>query len=97
MVFAACVRTVQLGIKLLRPSPSFSMRQPDLTPPFEADNDACYLCNPTDLIHYFKKLGFRIERCGKPGRPPISYLFAAGTWVAARKPKESLTLRTPRL
>ena len=53
---------------------------------FHADNDACYLCNPVDLITFFRSHGYRIERRGKPGRPPLSYLFAGGTWVAARKP-----------
>ena len=61
------------------------MREPDITPPFHADNDACYLCNPTDLILYFKRNGFVIERRGNPGRLPLAYLFASGTWVAVRK------------
>ncbi|MEO6808270.1 MAG: class I SAM-dependent methyltransferase [Isosphaeraceae bacterium] len=77
--------TAQLLAKLVRRSPRFTMREPDVVPPFHADNDACYLCNPTDLISYFRGHGFRIVRRGKPGRPPLSYLFAGGTWVAARK------------
>ena len=28
---------------------AFTMREPDLRPPFHSDNDALYLCNPLDL------------------------------------------------
>jgi hypothetical protein len=80
------VRSSQLLVKLARRRPHFTMREPDPTPPFHADNDACYLCNPTDLIAYFRDRGYKILRRGKPGRPPLSYLLAGGTWVAARKP-----------
>ena len=83
------LRGFQLLAKLLHRAPRFTMREPDTTPPFHADNDACYLCNPTDLIRYFQGLGYRIERRGKPGRLPLTYLAAGGTWVAARKPNGS--------
>ncbi|GAC1335744.1 MAG: hypothetical protein NVSMB14_03220 [Isosphaeraceae bacterium] len=63
----------------------FSMREPDLKPPFHADNDACYLCNPIDLIKFFKSNGCEIVRVGLPGRPPLSWLAASGTYVTARK------------
>ena len=86
MIAAGVTRGFQLAGKLLRRRPHFSMRQPDDRPPFHADNDACYLCNPTDLIAFFRRRGFTIDRRGKPGRPPLSYLLAGGTWVAARKP-----------
>lgn len=78
-------RSFQIGAKLVRRSPHFTMREPDSNPPFHSDNDACYLCNPTDLLAYFIERGFQIERRGKPGRPPLSHLIAGGTWVAARK------------
>jgi SAM-dependent methyltransferase len=80
------VRAVQLIGKLLGGSPHFTMRIPDSTLPFYADNDACYLCNPTDLIAWFKTAGWHLLRRGRHGRPPLSYLLAGGTWVAARKP-----------
>jgi SAM-dependent methyltransferase len=83
------LRGIQLSTKLLRRTPRFTMREPDTTPPFHGDNDACYMCNPSDLIAYFRCRGFQVERRGKPGRPPFSYLFAGGTWVAARKPLTS--------
>jgi len=33
-------------------SPTFLMREPDQKPPFHADNDACYFCNPMDLFNW---------------------------------------------
>jgi hypothetical protein len=75
-----------LAGKLASRSANFSMREPDLAPPFHADNDACYWCNPTDLIHYFQERGFEILAHGRHGRLPLAWLFAGGTWVAARKP-----------
>jgi SAM-dependent methyltransferase len=80
------LRTFQMLGKLFRRRPTFTMRVPDTRPPFHSDNDACYLCNPTDLIAFFKSRGFRVVRKGRHGRPPLSYLLAGGTWVAARKP-----------
>ncbi|MGH8056917.1 MAG: class I SAM-dependent methyltransferase, partial [Candidatus Entotheonellia bacterium] len=80
------VRAAQLFGKLLSRRPRFTMRTTDTVPPFHADNDACYLCNPTDLIAWFKSAGWRVLRGGRHGRPPFSYLVAGGTWVAARKP-----------
>ena len=86
VVGLAGLRGLQLVAKLIRSEPDFAMRVPDPTPPFHSDNDACYLCNPTDLIRDFSRRGFEVVRRGKPGRPPLTYLFAGGTWVAARKP-----------
>jgi len=63
----------------------FTMRQPDLTPPFVADNDACYLCNPLDLVRFFSAHGADVIQSGAFGRPRLGTLLAAGTWVAARK------------
>jgi SAM-dependent methyltransferase len=83
---AGAARSFQMLAKVIRRRPHFTMRQPDTVPPFHADNDACYLCNPSDLIAYFRSRGLRVIRRGKYGRPPLSYLFAGGTWVAARKP-----------
>lgn len=82
----AVVRTLQLAGKLVRRSPRFLMREPDTVPPFHSDNDACYLCCPSDLIAYFRSLGWSIERRTKPGRVWPLHLLAGGTWVAARKP-----------
>jgi hypothetical protein len=89
IVGAAFLRGFQFLGKVSRRRPDFTMREPDTTPPFHADNDACYLCNPSDLIAHFRGRGFEVLRRGKPGRPPLSYLFAGGTWIAARKPATS--------
>lgn len=83
------VSSFRLAKKILRQHPQFTMRKPDTRPPFHGDNDACYLCNPSDLITFFKRQGFHLERRGKHGRLPLSYLLAGGTWVAARKPSLS--------
>jgi hypothetical protein len=49
-ILAVCLlRTGRLAGKLISWSSRFTMREPDSVPPFHADNDACYLCNPTDL------------------------------------------------
>ncbi len=74
-----------LSRKLLTSQPSFTMRVPDVRPPFVADNDACYLCNPTDIVRYFQNGSFRILRKGKDGRSAVSNLLAGGTWVAAQR------------
>jgi SAM-dependent methyltransferase len=71
--------------KLLEPGVRFGMRVPDSVPPFHGDNDSCYLCNPTDIVRYFRSKQFRILQNGKPGRPFPSQLFAGGTWVGVQK------------
>ncbi len=79
-------RSSQLLLSLFTPGPRFQMRTQDDAPPFHADNDACYLCNPTSIIRFFRSHGWEIICSGRPGRPKLSYLFAGGTWVAAKKP-----------
>ena len=71
--------------KTLKPGARFTMRQPDLTPPFYADNDACYLCNPIDLVKFLSKNGCCIIQNGAYGRPRWTASLAGGTWIAARK------------
>jgi len=72
--------------KLFNDKPEFLMRTPETVPPFYADNDACYLCCPTDLVRFFAANGLRILKNGKDGRPAWTALFVGGTWVAASKP-----------
>lgn len=86
IVAVTILRTAQLIRKLLIRRAHFTMRTPDTAPPFHSDNDASYLCNPADLIAWFRSAGWRMLRRGRHGRPPLSYLVAGGTWVAARKP-----------
>lgn len=61
------------------------MREPDLTPPFHGDNDACYLCNPIDISRYLHQNRCDILVNGKPGRFPGARLIAGGTYIVARK------------
>jgi SAM-dependent methyltransferase len=74
-----------LGRKILSPSVQFHMRAPDMRPPFHADNDACYLCNPLDLVRFFRSKGCEVVKNGCDGRPPLSWLVATKTYVAARR------------
>ncbi len=75
----------RLVTKMVTPEAGFSMRTPDTVPPFHADNDASYLCNPLDLAKYFGRRGYRVLHSVKPGRPAWTGLVAGGTWFAARK------------
>jgi SAM-dependent methyltransferase len=79
------ITTSLLLRKLISSKVIFNMRTPDTVPPFHADNDACYICNPTDLLKFFPTQGCQVEQNGRHGRFPLSYLLAGGTWVAARK------------
>jgi SAM-dependent methyltransferase len=65
--------------KKLTPDASFTMRRPDMTPPFHADNDAVYLCNPLDLVRYFSRNGCELVRNGAHGRLPFTAMLAGGT------------------
>lgn len=67
--------------------PVFEFRRPDLRPPFHADNDAIYLCNPLDVTRFLTSQGFRILRDVDLGRPRLTLFLAGGTWVAARAPE----------
>jgi SAM-dependent methyltransferase len=77
---------IRLAGKLMSSRPHFSMREPDLRPPFYSDNDACYLCNPVDLIKFFRSRGCRILRNGQYNRPPLSWLVTSGTYITACAP-----------
>lgn len=63
----------------------FTMREPDVVPPFHADNDATYLSNPIDLASFFRGQGCTILRDGALGRSTWLRMIAGGTWIAARK------------
>lgn len=76
---------MRVGVQCLSRQARFIMREPDMTPPFTADNDACHLCNPPDLARFLKEHSCRVFCNGKPGRPSWTASFAAGTWIAARK------------
>ena len=69
-------------------SPAFLMREPDHRPPFHADNDACYFCNPMDLFNWAKATGL-----AKPVRwwaldrsiARVIWPVTGGTWVVLEK------------
>jgi SAM-dependent methyltransferase len=69
-------------------APKFLKRQPDDQPPFDADNDACYFCNPMDLINWAKS-----SRLALPVRwwaldrasARLVWPLAGGTWVVLEK------------
>lgn len=71
--------------KLVSKKTSFTFRTPDLIPPFHADNDAVYLCNPIDLERFFVAHNCTVIRRSALGRGSLSRIIATGTWVMARK------------
>ena len=82
-LFVALARIIR---KSISPHAAFTMRKPDLRPPFHSDNDALYLCNPLDLTRYFRSLGCDVLRDVALGRPGWTRMLAGGTWVAVRTP-----------
>ena len=79
-------RTVR---KLVGENPvAFLQRQPDSRPPFHADNDACYFCNPMDLLAWARQTqGVKPIRWWAPDRSlgRFSWPFSGGTWVVLEK------------
>jgi SAM-dependent methyltransferase len=76
----------RIARKSLHHGTEFTMRDPDLRPPFEADNDATYLCNPIDLVGFFRCRGCKILRDVAIRRGRWTRMLATGTWVAVRTP-----------
>jgi SAM-dependent methyltransferase len=79
---------VKLGLifmKIIDSRATFTMREPDMTPPFHADNDACYLCNPIDFIKFLPSQNCVVRQNGFIGRPRFTSLIASGTFIAAHK------------
>jgi 2-polyprenyl-3-methyl-5-hydroxy-6-metoxy-1,4-benzoquinol methylase len=85
LIVSLCRNCVRLTAKLIARKPCFSMREPDLNPPFHSDNDACYVCNPIDLVKFFRCNGCRVLQNGKPGRPPLSWLVTTGAYITIMK------------
>jgi SAM-dependent methyltransferase len=71
--------------KSLNQNAEFTMRVPDTIPPFHADNDACYLCNPIDLVKFLPIQNCEVIQNGFYGRSRITQMIATGTFIAARK------------
>ncbi|MBY0314602.1 MAG: class I SAM-dependent methyltransferase [Bdellovibrionales bacterium] len=68
--------------------PLFKRREPDLIPPFHADNDACYYLNPLDLKYFFESKGYTVVTFSK-NRPGFMAMMPSGTGFVARKPETS--------
>lgn len=71
--------------KTLDNQATFTMREPDMNPPFHADNDACYLCNPIDFLKFLPTQNCVVIQNGFYGRSKLTSLIASGTFIAARK------------
>jgi SAM-dependent methyltransferase len=72
----------------VEPPVKFLMRDPDTRPPFHADNDASYYCNPLDLIHWAKQTSdVRPLRWWATDRHVARFIwpFTGGTWVVLEK------------
>ena len=66
----------------------FLPRQPDPQPPFHSDNDACYFCNPMDLIAWARQTpGIQAIHWWASDRRLARFFwpFAGGTWVVLEK------------
>lgn len=70
-----------------RRPPRWWLRAPDTTPPFVADNDACYYCCPMDLLQLARHTpGVRAVRWWSDRRlARWSWPLAGGTWVVLEK------------
>jgi SAM-dependent methyltransferase len=74
--------------KLVQRGPDFRMREPDSRPPFHADNDACYLCNPVDLVKWAeanKETSPRRWWAADRRFARALWPFLGGTWVVIEK------------
>lgn len=83
--FSLAQNSLRILSKLASSKAQFTMREPDLVPPFHADNDATYLCNPIDLMKALPPMGCSVTQLGAYDRPVGTWLLASGTWIAARK------------
>lgn len=80
-------RNIFFILKLYIKSKSiFKLREPDLLPPFHADNDACYFLNPLDLKYFYLSKGYQILNISGIDRSNSVAMVSSGTWFAARKP-----------
>lgn len=71
-----------------RNMPRFLMRIPDAKPPFHADNDACYFCNPLDLVNWARSRGdMTVLQSWADDRKGARFYWplAGGTWVVLQK------------
>lgn len=86
LLVSGLVNPIRLAAKWISPHPEFTMRRPDLNPPFHSDNDACYVCNPIDLVRFFRSQGWVTLRSCALNRWFVTSWLATGTYIAAQKP-----------
>jgi SAM-dependent methyltransferase len=81
-------RVLRASRSSLRHRPArFETRVPDAHPPFHADNDATWFCNPADLLAWSRETGLRPVRWWSDRRfARLWWRLAAGTWVALERP-----------
>ena len=103
VVWTMVTNGFRLGGKLLSPEANPTMRTPDTTPPFFADNDASFVCNPVDVKRMLRREGVRVIRDGKPGRPGFLSMMSGGrgllggrTWARSRSAVDLVTRRRVR-
>jgi SAM-dependent methyltransferase len=79
-------RALHTARGLLGRGPRFLPREPDPRPPFHADNDAAWLCNPMDVRSWGPAAGMLPVRWWSD-RPAARLLwpFAAGTWIVLER------------
>jgi SAM-dependent methyltransferase len=69
----------------------FLRRQPDCRPPFHSDNDACYYCNPMDLIGWAKQTsGVKLIQWRATDRRSARFFWpiTGGTWNVLEKTRD---------
>ena len=77
---------------LVEPPVRFLTREPDHRPPFHSDNDACYYCNPMDLLNWARHVSsVRPVRWWANDRPGarLFWPIAGGTWLVLEKNNDS--------
>ena len=72
---------------LVARTPRFARREPDPRPPFHADNDATWFCNPMELRTWGRANGLHVLRWWAADRPGarVWWPLAAGSWVVLEK------------
>lgn len=79
--------TVHTAGALLGMGPSFIRRDPDPNPPFHADNDASWFCNPMDLRAWGRRSQMQPLRWWASDRrgARLYWPFAGGTWIVLER------------
>lgn len=87
VIYSAALNVIAILRLYIFRKPLFKLREPDLNPPFHADNDACYYLNPLDLKYFFEAKGYKIINVSGIDRPKHLAMVPSGTWFVAQKSK----------